>query len=139
MQLDTALRLWAGFMYGNLATFAEHVHGGGSVRKLKSSRGLPLTDRTLVDDLAKQYPWVARVYAATSGSIHLSERHINLVLHVADEDPPGLSVRMGPEDELVSDDIFLESCEAFAAITRLVIDIIDRWFANLGNTSGRWL
>ena len=126
-------------MYGNLAAFAEHVHAGGHVRKLKSSAGLALTDRTLVDDLTTQYPWVARVYEATSGSIHLSSRHISLALHVDDEDPPNVSVQIGPEDRMVQPEIFFESCEAFAAITRLVLNIIDRWFANLGNTTGRWI
>lgn len=139
MQLDTALRLWGGFMHGNLAAYAEHVHAGCRVQKLKSSAGLALTDRTLVNDLTAQYPWVARVYEATSGSIHLSSRHISLALHIDDEDPPNVSVQMGPEDRMVQPEIFFESCEAFLAITRLVLDVIDRWFANLGNTTGHWV
>lgn len=35
-----------------------------------------MTGRCLVDTLGKKYEWMPRVYEATSGFIHLSERHI---------------------------------------------------------------
>lgn len=137
MQLDTVLRLYGGFMYGNIAEYAEKILNGDVVSKLRASNGKKLQDRVLVEDLSKQQPWISSVYERSSGSIHLSRRHIMLAMtDVADDGT--LSLQMGPSDKGVRPEYYVELGQAFIHTTKLAIEMIEMWYNNIGNTTGKW-
>jgi len=54
LQLDTALRLYAGTLYKNPQEYAEAVFKGARVDKLKDKHGKRLTDAYLADKLSEQ-------------------------------------------------------------------------------------
>ncbi len=76
LQLDSCLRFFAAFIVERPHDFAHAVLQGTPVRKIKDRTGQFMTDRYLVESLGKKYVWMPRVYDATSGFIHLSEKHI---------------------------------------------------------------
>lgn len=63
---------------------------------MKCSDNEQMTDKYLVDRLAKQDPWIKRVYDATSGYIHFSDRHIKEAVQ-CDKNGDG-SLYIGPKD-----------------------------------------
>jgi hypothetical protein len=76
MQLDTALRLYAGFFTRNHQSFCRDVIAGKQIDRLKSDNGQLMKDSYLRDRVAKRNPWIVDVYKMTSGHIHFSDRHI---------------------------------------------------------------
>ena|SRR5271165_4118164 len=69
MQLDTALRFYAGFFVSDHQTFCREVFNGAQINKLRSDDGSVMSDRYLVDRVAKLNPWMGDVYKFTSGYI----------------------------------------------------------------------
>jgi hypothetical protein len=127
LQLDTALRLHAGILFGHLDGFSNKVMAGQKVDKLRDRSGQRLTDRYLARNISQQHPWVERVYVATSGNIHLSARHIHLSLGEWDE-AGGFGVRIDADDRALPPELFLEAVEGFYAITALIIEQLVLWF-----------
>src|SRR5258707_10844952 len=71
LQLDTALRLYAGSLYGDTEEYAKAVLDGKQVDKLKDRGGKRLTDSYLADKLSEHYPWVNRMYENLCDFVHL--------------------------------------------------------------------
>jgi hypothetical protein len=136
LQLDTVLRLQAGILYGHLDEFAKKVMEGEKVDRLRDPSGQRLTDRYLSRNISQAYPWVDRVYVATSGNIHLSARHIHLSLGEWDE-TGGFGVRIDVNDRALSPELFLEAIEGFEAITALIIEQLVIWFRVLERDTPR--
>ena len=70
MQLDTALRFYAGFIVHEPHEFAMNVLKGDRIDKMKDKDGNRMTDRYLVTQLANEYPWVEEVYERASNYVH---------------------------------------------------------------------
>jgi hypothetical protein len=85
-QLDTFLRFFAAYQVSDPHEFAISVLAGTEVRKLKDRSGSFMTDRHLVESVAPEFPWVPSVYKATSGFIHLSDKHIYSTIQSAAAD-----------------------------------------------------
>jgi hypothetical protein len=72
MQLDTALRLYAGFFVTNHQKFCLDVLQGKQIDRLKSDDGLPMKDRYLVDRVATLNPWIVDVSKSRAQSVPLN-------------------------------------------------------------------
>jgi hypothetical protein len=78
MQLDTAIRFYAGFFVADHQQFCCDVLDGKQINKMKSREGSIMHDSYLVERVAKKNPWMTDVYNSTSGYIHFSDRHIKV-------------------------------------------------------------
>ena len=126
MQLDTVLRLYGGLRFGHIDEYADKIMDGQRVSDLKSHDGKRLFDTMLVKELSKQLPWISTVYDQSSGSIHLSRRHV--LLAMGELNPDGsVEMQIGPSDRYVGDDLFLEVGQAFLHTTYLAIQMISEW------------
>lgn len=126
LQLDSCLRFFAAFIVEDPHAFAESILHGMPVRKLKDRDGRLMTDKYLVDTLGTKYEWMPRVYEATSGFIHLSERHIFTVFGPS-EHPRSVSLRVGPKDEEIPPFLWIEMADAFLAATDALFEHLKGW------------
>jgi hypothetical protein len=125
LQLDTCLRFFAAFIVENPHNFAKNIMDGVPVRKLKDRSGRPMTDRYLVETLGKKYEWMPRVYEATSGFVHLSERHMFAIWESTADG--GLGTIIGPTDDHFEDKLWVELADAFLACTDALFEYLQGW------------
>lgn len=126
LHLDSLLRFAATTLVEKPHELATEVLKGQQIRKLRDRNGHLLTDQYLVSQLSVQNPWIARVYKATSGYIHLSSKHIFNALRHNHGKGHG-SIAISKEDEFVSDENRIEACLAMQAITNLILHYLDSW------------
>lgn len=125
LQLDTCLRFYSVFLVEKPHEFALDVLKGIPIRKMKDRHGERMTDRYLVDSFSEKYEWAPRVYDATSGFIHLSERHIFCTLGEAQGDSVGLII--GDADEHIEVEFWIEMVKAFIACSWVLFEYINGW------------
>jgi hypothetical protein len=77
MHIDTALRFSAAWHVAEPQTFAVQVLKGERIDKLKTRKGVRLTDAHLVDLHKDKHPWLPEVYERLSGYVHFSSSHIS--------------------------------------------------------------
>jgi|APLak6261664116_1056043.scaffolds.fasta_scaffold12169_3 hypothetical protein len=126
LQLDSCLRFFAAFIVEQPHEFASSVLKGVPVRKLKDRNGTPMTDRHLVDSLGTKYEWMPRVYEATSGFIHLSERHIFSVWQPGKTEG-SVSLRVSETDEEFPEELWIEMAAGFLACTDALFEYLKGW------------
>lgn len=126
MQLDTALRLYAGTLVDDPHDFTVSVLQGTPVRRLRSREGKKMTDAYLVEKLAVLYPWVSDVYAHTSGYIHLSEKHFFSSVGALGADNV-VTFKISAQDSNVTSDDYEEAVEAFSAALDIVRQLAVDW------------
>lgn len=80
LQLDTVMRLYALYWVRDPEAFASEVLAGGQINRIKDRHGKVMTDKYLRSMLLSRNPWMEPVYDSTSGLIHFSGRHMELVL-----------------------------------------------------------
>jgi hypothetical protein len=127
MQLDNALRFYAAFLVSDPHEFASHVIKGASIRKYRDRSGILLTDKHLVEELAKEYSWVKKVYDETSKLIHLTEKHIFITLRPDEEKERSVKIEFGALDKHIPEEAYLESTEAFIAATEVLFIYLEGW------------
>lgn len=133
MQLDSCLRMYAAFIVDKPHDLAIRVITEGEpIRKMRDRDGNRMTDRYLVEKLAaadKDHAWVTRVYEATSGFIHLSERHVSTVFDPSkiDSKARSLSLIAGATDEHIPTELWVEQAEGFLAATNLLFKYLTGW------------
>jgi hypothetical protein len=126
LQLDSALRLSAAWIVDDCHKFAGEVLKGISIRDQKDRTGKRMTDRYLVSVLAKEEPWISKVYDATSGYIHLSEKHIFNTLSPSDK-PDTVTIEISAKSGPVPDESKLEAVLAMMAINRVLLRYLAGW------------
>jgi hypothetical protein len=129
MQLDTVLRLYAGFFAPDHRQFCNDVIAGKQIDKMKSDEGKPMKDGYLRDRVARRNPWVVDVYKTTSGHIHFSERHI----YEAFRPGEGRSMRMiiGPDDGDRKPDEYREPMRCLHHLNLIIDFALKDWFARM--------
>jgi hypothetical protein len=132
LQLDSCLRFFAAYIVDDPHDFAASVLKGIPIRKMKDRNGKPMTDRYLVEALSPKYPWMPSVYTATSGFIHLSERHIfSTIRDVQDDGKLPLFVGNGGAD--VPQSLWLEMADGFLAVTDAQFEFLEGWVFTKSN------
>ncbi len=69
LQIDTAMRIFAGTLVEDSNQFAIDVISGKHIRNMRDRDGNNMTDKYLVGKLSDIYPWLTSVYEKTSGYI----------------------------------------------------------------------
>ncbi|HPA20660.1 MAG TPA: hypothetical protein PLU30_23125 [Verrucomicrobiae bacterium] len=126
LQLDSALRFSAAWIVDDCHKFAHEVLKGVSIRDQKDRTGKKMTDAHLVSVLSEEEPWIARVYEATSGYIHLSEKHIFNTLSLSDE-PRTATIEISSKSTPVPNQSKLEAVMAMMAINRVLLGYLAGW------------
>jgi hypothetical protein len=132
LRLDSCLRFFAGYLVEDCHTFATSVLKGIPVRKMNDRLGKNMTDRYLVDTLGKQYPWMPTVYEATSGFIHLSEKHIFSIVKTV-EDRGKVSFTLSGSGESVPLPLWREMADGFLAATNAQFEYLEGWVFTKAN------
>jgi hypothetical protein len=126
LQLDTALRLTAGWLVEDPHAFAMQVLGGTRINTLKDREGKTLLDHRLVENVAGDHPWVPKVYKLASDFVHLSERHLWRTFGLT-ADGRGFSVCVSSEDPPGLDDSYLEAIRYFRKSIHLLLHYLEGW------------
>jgi len=126
LQLDTFLRFFASYRVSDPHEFATSVFAGTEVRKLKDRSGSFMTDRHLVESVASEFPWAPSVYKATSGFIHLSDKHIYSTFKSASDDGT-FSMLIGSDPARFPSDLWMEMAEGFIAATDALFLYLEGW------------
>jgi len=93
---------------------------------MKGRTGQFMTDQYLVDSLGKKYEWMPRVYDATSGFIHLSEKHIFTVFE-SKEVKGKVGLTVGAKDDDIPSELWVELADGFLASTDALFEYLKGW------------
>jgi hypothetical protein len=127
LQLDTALRLYAGTLYEDAEKYAKAVFDGRHVNKLKDRHGKKLTDAYLADRLSEQYPWVKRMYENLCDFVHLSNRHFFTSVASLNEADHSFKFLISAKDAPRPDSDYFEIVEGFLEAMRITLIIAAGW------------
>ena len=129
LQIDNCLRFYAASLVRNEDSFVRDILRGIPVRKLKDRNNKPMTDKFLVDKLSEKHFWLARVYAETSGYVHLSEKHIISSIRASESEKDFTTIRfkVSMEDADLEDEVYLGAIHAFKVITDLLLEYLRNW------------
>ena len=138
LQLDTALRFFAGFTVSEPHDFALVVLEGERIDKMKDRHGKRMTDRHLVSQLTKEYPWVEAVYEGGSGYVHLSATHIFSTFdRKYYEEEAKHRIRISSRDQEFPDGVYLETIKTFRQCTNILKNYIEGWIITKENPPNR--
>lgn len=134
MQLDTALRFYAGFFVVDHQQFCRDVLYGKQINKMKSDENQLMQDKYLVERVAKMNPWMTNVYEKTSGYIHFSRHHILEAIRI-NETGHGKMV-IGPDDFDREPKHFLESMQCMLHLNEIIKFALQDWFGRMCDPNG---
>lgn len=139
LQIDNLLRFRASFLVDNQSQFVVDVLQEKEVRKLKDRSGKKMTDGYLQDVFGSEYSWLKGVYKNTSGYIHLSEKHFFNTLRASASGQDGvLDIYIGPDDKMVSDEIYEEAIEEMILVTHALLTYIGNWVLSKNKASKQY-
>lgn len=121
MHLDTVSRLLAYSYVDNPEAVARAVIGGTPLKKVKSSDGNWLSDGYLIRRLSETHSWVERVYQATSGYIHFSERQFfDSIQKLGGDEDRTFELRISDADENFPEFSWAEAVACFNDLTGIL-------------------
>jgi hypothetical protein len=126
LQLDNAIRLWAGALAPSFDDFTNAVIRGDQIKKMMSRDGMPMTDKNLVKSLAENFglPMLVASYEYACGFVHLSGEHVFATNRTDDGRIIGRIVR---EDVDTPEAKWLDLITGFSSATTLVLDVAGGW------------
>jgi hypothetical protein len=127
LQLDTALRLYAGSLYKDSEEYARAVLEGKRIDKLKDKHGKKLTDSYLAEKLSEKYPWVKKVYETLCDFIHLSNRHFFTSIAKTSDADRTFQLQISAQDTPRPDSDYFEIVEGFYETMRITSTIAAGW------------
>lgn len=133
LQLDTAIRFFAGFIVENPHDFAQAVLDGKQIRKLKDQGGKPMSDRHLLSILAKEFPWIEPVYEKTSDYVHLSGTHISSTFDELSKENGSFKIKIGAVDKELPEDVYLEAITVFQQSMLIFVRYLNGWIYTKNN------
>jgi len=125
LQMDSALRFVAASLVDDPHALALRVMAGEHVRKIPDRHGKKMTDRHLLDEIAKVAPWARDAYDKASGFVHLSDVHMFSPVTRVGSRKIGLSI--GEQDPHVHPSRWIELVSTFNAATDLVVWVLESW------------
>jgi hypothetical protein len=133
MQLDTALRLYAGFFVTDHQKFCRDVIDGKQIDRLQSDDGSLMKDRYLLERGAKRNPWIVDVYNSPR-DIHFSNRHIQEAFRVGESGKEQMV--LGPADFDREPEHFLEPMRCVHHLNLIIEFALWDWFARMCEPNG---
>ena len=120
-QLDTLCRIYGLQVAGSQVSYIS-AFMRGEIRSEKDKDGEKLTDRRLVEHLAKVLPWVASMYEALSGFAHLSNTHFHASF-AAQGDEGEVAGLTSEWDTEVPIKTYGEACDGFAEVSSVLMEL----------------
>lgn len=127
LQLDNFLRFAAGWLVSDPHKFAVEVLEGIAIKNLKTKDGHKMTDRFLVEHFSKEYDWIQNVYEKTSGYIHLSDKHMFVIVTDVNSKEKTITCRISDKDEHLPKEVKVEAIKAFSEITKILLHRVYSW------------
>jgi len=128
IHLDTALRYFASHLVEDWDAFAESVIRGTRIDKMKDRNGKYLTDRHLSTEFDKKVPGIHNLYERTCRYVHFSDVHTASVLDGrVDRKNCIVGIKISATDREISDDFYIDACNTFAQISRIIVDLVQSW------------
>ena len=126
LQLDNAIRLWAGALLPSFDDFTTAVLRGERIDRMTGRDGKRLSDSYLVKSLAESFglPTLVTTYDYACGFVHLSGEHVFDTNRAEDGRIIGGIVR---EDVMTPDTKWLDLIRGFSCATQLVLDVVGSW------------
>jgi len=134
LQLDNFLRFAAGWLVSDPHKFAIEVLEGTAIKNLKTKDGHKMTDRFLVEHFSKEYDWIQNVYEKTSGYIHLSDKHMFVIVTDVNSKEKTITYRISDKDEHLPKEVKVEAIKAFSEITKILLNRVYSWRYTKENT-----
>lgn len=126
LQLDNIIRLYACWLVDDPHSIALRLLEGKPLRKVKSRDGQALSDRYLVSEASKLYPWLNKVYEKASGFVHLSTPHMTAYITQIRDRTGSITVGSGLGRKWRDEEV-LESLSAFGEATKSVLHLCYSW------------
>ncbi len=134
MQLDTAIRFYAGFFVTDHQQFCRDVLNGKPINQMKSKDGSKMHDKYLVQRVAERNPWMIDVYETTSGYIHFSHRHIKESIRMHEDGNARMII--GPNDFDREHKHFLEPMRCMLHLNEIIKFALQDWFGRMCDPEG---
>lgn len=134
MQLDTSIRLYAGFFAPDHQQFCKEICYGKQINKVKSHDGSFMTDSYLVKEVAKINSWMLEVYKCTSGYIHFSDRHIFEAIRK--NESMDAQMIIGSTDFDRESKHFLEPMQCILHLNLIIEFALKDWFLRMCSVDG---
>ena len=133
LQLDTALRFFAGFLVDNPHGFAIEVLKGNRINKMLDKESKRMTDAYLVRKMAETYPWVEEIYDRASGYVHMSEVHMLSTVSNVDKESGIVELKASRHDQPLTDKTYLDTINTFRQCTKVLIIHVEGWIVTKSN------
>jgi hypothetical protein len=134
LQIDTAIRIFAGTLVDDTNRFVSDVLKGQHIRNLKDRDGKKMTDRYLVEKLSDEYSWLPKVYENTSSYIHFSDTHLFASVQNVEKDERTLSLKISAVDrDEMPENLYIEAVDAFNAATEIIVRFVEGWIFTKSN------
>lgn len=127
LQLDNGLRLFAGTLVKDPHEFSIRIMKGIPVNKQKDISNNLMTDKYLVQEISKKYPWISELYNHLSGYIHLSEKHYWNAIQVNKEKDGSFIMKISDVDSFVTEQDYIGAVLRFRKATDVIFDHISGW------------
>lgn len=126
MQLDNALRFYAGLIVKDKEAFHSHfLLGTQSIGDMKDIDGNLMKDWYLKKKLNSMLPGITKIYDETSGYVHLSSAHFNKHVKFSEKTDTSFEIEfsMSGDDE-ISNNLKFELVEKMYSVCGIVIGVI---------------
>jgi hypothetical protein len=127
MQLDNAMRIFAGTLVANENEFAMKVFNKVAVGGIPDVSGKPMKDGYLIAKLEPRFPQLSKLYGQVSGDVHLSDSHCRNILKQSKADPSHARIFMGAGDKGIGDEVYLRAIRNFRSAMNLFMHVAGEW------------
>lgn len=124
MQLDTAMRMNGFRLAPNRESMAKDILDGAKMNSFKDAGGKKFQDAHLRDLLARDHPWITKVYEETSAFVHLSGKHFYNAIQKVDGDTRIIRFAISGDDPARPDDAYFEIVDAFFEATQMASQLL---------------
>ena len=129
IQLDTFMRFSAIWLVDAPQDLANKIIAGKHIRNIKDKNGNKMTDRYLVENLTKEYPWLKDVYKNLSGYIHFSSAHLFNTIENVDNEMKTMAIKIGKEDLQYPEWSWIETVDCFTSSINIFLKYLNSWIA----------
>jgi hypothetical protein len=133
MQLDTAIRFYAGFFVEDHQQFCCDVLDGKQINKIRSDEGELMRDKYLVEHVSMIYPWIQGVYDETCGYVHFSNHNIQEAIQIH-KTAHGEMISLRDFHRNPID--FLEPMQCMLRLNGIIKTALRYWFEKMSDPDG---
>lgn len=128
LQLDTALRLFAGTLHAaGPEAYFQAIFDGKPVDRMKDAHGNRLTDSYIAKRLSEQHGWVQRVYKELCDFVHLSNRHFFTSIAQLNDEDRTFHLSISAADPKRPDTDYFEVLDAYFSCMKLTLALLHMW------------